>query len=331
MKGKFTFRHVGMVMLLLSSQLVQAKVWRINNNAGSSANFAQISDAMGNPSVVAGDTLYLEGSATIYTGANFTKKLVVIGPGYLLSGNDGNPGLQYNPNSANVTLYIDSTASGSKFFGLTLTANMNGGADDLQFERCLVGFNSWSSGRSMNNIKVNKCIVNGFRIGTYATENLEITNCIVENSFSYTSGNNILFRNNIVNGITMTIANAYITNTIFYGGAFIFSTCTVKHNISTGNTLPAGNNNRNNIAAVTIFVTSLSRDGKWVLLPTSPARGTGEPINGITPDLGIFGTDDPYRISGIPPVPTVYELTVPSSVPATASNMTITVSTRSNN
>lgn len=331
MKGKFTFRHVGMVMLLLSSQLVQAKVWRINNNAGSSANFAQITDAMGNASVAAGDTLYLEASATTYNAANFTKRLVVIGPGYLLSGSDGNPGLQFNPNTATITFYIDSTASGSKFIGLTLTANLHGGADDLQFERCLVTFGTWISGRVMNNIRINKCILNGFRIGTYATENLEITNCIVETAFSYTSGNNILFRNNIANALIMTIANAYVTNNIFFGGTFNFTSCTVKYNIATGNTLPAGNNNRNNIAAVTIFVTSLSRDGKWQLLPTSPARGTGEPINGITPDLGIFGTDDPYRISGIPPVPTVYELTVPSSVPATASNMTITVSTRSNN
>ncbi|MGN6419425.1 MAG: hypothetical protein ACTHMC_18140 [Pseudobacter sp.] len=331
MKGKFTFRHVSMVMLLLSSQLVQAKVWRINNNVGSAANFSQIAEAMSNPSVLAGDTIYLEASAATYTGANFTKKLVVIGPGYFLSGNDGNTGLQYNPNSATITLYIDSTASGSKFYGLTLTANMDGGADDLLFERCLVTFNTWSSGRLMNNMKINKCYVTNFRIGTYVTENMEITNSVIENSFSYVSGNNILFRNNIVNTVVMTISNAYVTNTIFYGGSFTFNSCTVKNNISTGNTLPAGNDNRNNVPAVSIFVTSLSRDGKWQLLPTSPARGTGETINGVTPDLGIFGTDDPYRLSGIPPVPSIYALSVPSSVPATATNMNITVSTRSNN
>lgn len=331
MKGKFTFRHVGMVMLLLSSQLVQAKVWRVNNNPGAAANFSLLSDAMSSSSVTAGDTIYLEPSATSYPGTNFTKRLVLIGPGYLLSGNDGNPGLQYNPNSATITLYVDSTASGSKFYGLTLTANMDAGADDLLFERCLVNFNTWSSGRLMNNLKINKCIVNGFRIGSYVTENMEITNCIVETAFTYNTGNNILFRNNIVNTINMSITNAYVTNCIFYGGSFTFNSSTVKYNISTGNTLPAGNNNRNGINGNTIFVTSNSRDGKWRLLPTSPAIGTGEPIGGITPDLGIFGTDDPYRISGIPPVPSIYELSVPSSVPATATTMTITISTRSNN
>ncbi len=71
-------------------------------------------------------------------------------------------------------------------------------------------------------------------------------------------------------------------------------------------------------------------DAQFQLSAGSLAAAAGEPISGVTPDAGIFGTADPYVLSGVPPVPTIYSLTVPPSVPASATSMTVVFSTRSN-
>jgi hypothetical protein len=331
MKGKFTFRCACMAALLLTTTVAQAKIWRVNNNFGVRADFTQLNEAAINQQVNAGDTIYLEGSSTAYSGFNLYKRLVIIGPGYLLSGTTGNAGLQANPNSATITMYVDSLASGSVFMGLDLTANMHGGTDNIRFERCYLSIGQWTTGRIMSNLVINKCFIHSHRFTTYPTENLEVTNCIFETSVSYMAGMNSLYRNNIFFNAHLTISNAYISNNIFVGSNFTPTSCTIKYNLSSGNNLPAGNGNVNGVPAGSLFVGGSSRDGKHMLSATSPARGAGEPIEGITPDCGAYGTPDPYRLSGIPPIPTIYELTVPASVPSTSSVLPVIVSTRSNN
>lgn len=332
MKGKSTLRCVFIAALLTTTLFAHAKVWRVNNNAGTSADFSQLDVACNSPQVSAGDTLYIEASATAYTGFNLYKKLVMIGPGYLLSGANGNAGLQANPNSASTVFYIDSLATGSVFMGLSVTAYLNGATDNLRFERCMLSVNPWQVGRVMQNLVFNKCLMTGFQISSYPTENLQITNCIFESiGLNYSSGTNCLIRNNVFYNAGVTLSNSYISNNIFYNSSLTQTACTIKNNIATTNTLPAGNGNVNSLPTASIFAGSGSRDGKFMLATASPAKGAGETINGITPDCGAFGTPDPYRLSGIPPIPTIYELTVPVSVPSTASSVNITVSTRSNN
>ncbi len=138
-------------------------------------------------------------------------------------------------------------------------------------------------------------------------------------------------RNNVVLNTGMTISNTYLTNNIFYNASLIPTNCSIKYNLATTNTLPAGNNNQNNINAASIFVATGTADGQFQLSAGSLAAAAGEPISGVTPDAGIFGTADPYVLSGIPPVPTIYSSTVPPSVPASATSMTVVFSTRSNN
>lgn len=331
MKSKFIFRCACMAALIFFTSSLQAKIWRINNNFGASADFEQVTTAISSSLVSPGDTLFLEGSSANYQGGNLTKRLVLIGPGYLLSGTDGNPGLQANPNPATITLYIDSLASSSVLMGLALTANIDGGSDNIQIERCLLSIGQWKSGQVMSNLSLNKCIIYSHRFTTFPTENLKVTNCIFEASVSYVGGSNSLYRNNIFYSANVQISNAYLSNNIFYNSILTPTSCTIRYNIATNNTLPAGNNNINAVPPASLFVGGNSRDGKLRLAAGSPAIGAGEPIGGITPDCGVFGTPDPYRLSGIPPIPSIYELTVPPNVPSSASNMTITVSTRSNN
>lgn len=56
---------------------------------------------------------------------------------------------------------------------------------------------------------------------------------------------------------------------------------------------------------------NLSLDARNQLAPNSPARGAGE----YGTDCGAFGGDDPYVLSGIPDIPIIYQLSVPSQVP----------------
>ncbi len=57
-----------------------ARIWRVNNNAGVVADFTTVAAAV--TAAAAGDTIYIEGSATAYGGSGLNKKLTFIGTGY---------------------------------------------------------------------------------------------------------------------------------------------------------------------------------------------------------------------------------------------------------
>lgn len=321
-----------MAAILMQAGIVQAKVWRINNATGVSADFKEVSTAIANNFVTPGDTLYIEGSAANYNSITLTKKLVLIGSGYLLSGTGANTGLQAMGMSTKIaSVLIDSLASGSTFMGLSSPIYLYASVDDVTITRCEGNITVYTpiANSKIANLIINKCIGHS-DLSLTTVENIKITNCIFINAFTLNRVINGLVRNNIFVS-TATIANSYVSNNIFLNTLNI-STSTVKYNIaSMANTLPAGNNNQNGISATVLFENTGSFDGKYQLKAGSPAIGAGEPIGGITPDAGAFGTADPYRLSGIPPIPTIYSLTVPPSIPASATSMDITFSTRSNN
>jgi hypothetical protein len=71
---------------------------------------------------------------------------------------------------------------------------------------------------------------------------------------------------------------------------------------------------------------NLQEDARYQLAPNSPARGAGE--NGT--DCGAFGGDDPYVLSGIPDIPSIYQLTVPSQVPQNGT-LNVQIKAKTNN
>lgn len=322
------------LILIFLVQTALATVWRVNNNTGVDADFTQVSAAVGSPLVLEGDTIYIEPSATLYNSATLQKRLVIIGAGYFLAENTG---LQFSTNDSRISSFtIDSLASGSSFYGIRSNQIFcNSNADDITFSRCYLSFSVNSSfvNSRMSNWVINKSYVVQFSFGntSYVFEDLRFTNCFMAQSFNLANSINCLVRNNLfLNSATMN--NCYVANNIF-ATLFTpaFTNCTVKYNISTGNNLPAGNNNQVNIPQASLFTLTGSTDGRYQLLSGSPAIGAGEPINGETPDCGPFGTADPYRLSGIPAIPSIYELQAPPAVPASATSMLVTISTRSNN
>jgi hypothetical protein len=159
-----------------------------------------------------------------------------------------------------------------------------------------------------------------------------------------------LFRNNIYNegSFQLTLSNFYVTNNIFTSA--VLSTTNVnnvyKNNVFVAATANNGvvNGTAGNVTGVTltnIFASNVTSnttvgDNRFNLLVgganPNPAVNGGETIGAVvTPECGAYGATDPYRPSGIPGVPTIYFLNVPSGVATGATSMQISVSTRSNN
>jgi hypothetical protein len=67
-------------------------------------------------------------------------------------------------------------------------------------------------------------------------------------------------------------------------------------------------------------------DNNWLLNPEGPASGAGE--NSI--DCGMFGGVTPYVLSGMAPIPRIYEADVPISGSA-ASGLPVTIKVKSQN
>ena len=84
---KTSISHIlAATFLVLAATTVQARSWRINNNANLKPDFTDINAAMSSESVAAGDTLYLDPGCNLVTTQNVTKQVTIIGCGY--EGND---------------------------------------------------------------------------------------------------------------------------------------------------------------------------------------------------------------------------------------------------
>lgn len=311
-----------------------AKVWRVNPTPGASADFTMLNIAVSHATVLSGDTIYLEGSSTSHGYITLTKRLVIIGPGYFLSGAGANLGLQHSPLMNIFTqLDIDSSASGSVLMGVRgVSIRIAQGADNITITRChasISNFGAVVAGSRALNIVINKCFAD-LNINANLV-NFQVTNCIL-GAVILPNTIDALIRNNTITGVT-TITNCYFSNNIITSTfTNSFFNCSVRYNFTVGSgNLPAGNNNRLGVPLLTLILNSGSSDGMYRLAAGSPAIAAGEPIGGETPDCGAYGTADPYRLSGIPAIPTIYSLSVPAAVPASATSMNITISTKSNN
>ncbi|HNY02790.1 MAG TPA: hypothetical protein PKG48_09400, partial [Bacteroidales bacterium] len=89
---------------------------------------------------------------------------------------------------------------------------------------------------------------------------------------------------------------------------------------------PVGNGNQQNINMTDVFLgtNSTSTDGQWQLAVGSPAIGAGNDGS----DCGIFGGATPYVLSGLPSIPAIYEINMPSAgTSANGINVTVKAKT----
>lgn len=107
-----------------------AKIWRVNNAlmVPSQVDFNELTDAVSSAMVVAGDTIYVEGSAQEYEGGVMIhKQVTIIGPGYLLDQGNVQPTscnqLPAVIGSGGITFGVGS--DGTYISGMTIYLNPN--------------------------------------------------------------------------------------------------------------------------------------------------------------------------------------------------------------
>ncbi|MFZ4522437.1 MAG: hypothetical protein ACOYNC_12070 [Bacteroidales bacterium] len=304
-----------LTFLLLFNSLISdsyAGKWRVNNT-GISAHFTTVQEAASSASVLTGDTLYVEGSVTSYGGLTLTKRLTVIGPGYFLG---QNPATQANLAPSMIDYLTFSTGSrGSMITGMTILYGVT-----LQDSAIVMTRNNFSN----------------VTITEISSDNYFAQNYLNSMSISGSSGNTILNNffgksNSCANGNCLSMSNnssATIKNNMFQGcqvingslyqnniatgtdalgnSTFTATISTVTNNIGASGQYGNSNGNKEYIDMSTVFVNTGSEDGRYQLLPGSPASGAG--ASGV--DCGIFGGSTSYVLSGVPNLPSVWDIYV---------------------
>lgn len=324
---KFNFILVALFSIF-TFHFSYAKVWRVNNGAFN-AQYTDINSAVNASTTLPGDTIHVEPSQTAYAAATITKRVVLIGNGYYLSGTGSNPGLQANTfNSTVSSINLNAGSAGTIIQGLAL----NGLA--IREKHITVRRNfipTWSylyTGADSVNFYQNAFY------GVYYSGSFNAKRIVISNNLFVAGGGYgvtlpstifpIIENNTFVNGCALNVFNAQINNNIWAGGTVTLNNSVAFNNICATTEFPSGNGNVRNVSMTTVFVGTGSTDGAYFLKSGSPAFGAG--FNGV--DCGMTGGTIPYHLSGIPDVPTIYQMTVP----ATGTNsINVTISTRSNN
>jgi hypothetical protein len=300
---------LGLLMLITALTLnSSAKKWRVNNTPGINANFSTLVAAYNGSS--AGDTLYLEGTAIVYVPPDtIKKKLIIIGPGYLLGNNDstqantapafianltfgkGSDGSVLTGVSIQNTLYIDVSniiIMRNSLYYLYLYNNIRPISNIVIKQNLITYLTQQAGAKSASNV----AILNNY-INQFDCENASSTFTVMNNVMYYpVMVNNCEFYNNIINYPynNMGGANNHVFNNIYQADGPI-------------------NTNGNKYNQTNIFVTTGSTDGQYKLKIGSPAIGAGS----LGVDCGMFGNTEPYVLSGVPALPHIFEAQVENS------------------
>ncbi|MBK9337895.1 MAG: hypothetical protein IPM98_15655, partial [Lewinellaceae bacterium] len=287
-----------------------------------------------------GDTLHIEPSVTTYGNLTMTKRLTLIGNGYFLQ---DNMGLQVNTNTSQfAVITCDAGSKRSKITGMVLTTGIAVNTDSITIERNYFATNTPAQSSNYG------VAINGNVTGIYVTQNYMypmIYSVGGAASYVYIMNNYLYYGINFQEMIptcmcsTMyfkdrpprTVANALVQNNIAVQATpFNISSSIVQNNIGNGAQFPAGNGNKQNINMDFVFnYSNPSPDGRYQLKVNSPAQDAGFYAG---EDCGMFDVPPgfgyvPYKLSGIPSVPSIYLLNATVS----GNTLNVTVSTRSNN
>lgn len=355
MKNLLTIITVYVAVLILFPFSSSATKWRVNNNPtytnGCSHCFSELQDAVDNTSVSQGDTIYVEASTAVYAPTTINKKLVIIGTGYFLNENVLPSPLQHNALAATVSSITFVAGSDYSVLKGIAIDDVNASWSDITFsdnvshitiERCYIVesivFNNTAS--TISDIVIKQCYVD-YDITT-ATNivdpilNLTVSNCYIDNKLNLTNGNintGTVTHNVIKNGVGAHSGVIFFNN-IFKGGTFAQNTNSIVNvysNLFIASAVPAWLAGGTNIAATssTVFGSTGTTDGILKLNPSGVCPQCYQAYPG-TEQFGMFGGSEPYLLSGIPNVPTIYKLQSPPSTEQ-GGTLNVTISTKSNN
>jgi hypothetical protein len=359
-KQKIMKQILTAAIFLLAINSASAKIWRLNNNNNGTisptvkTDFLQtvtLQQAHDSAKVQPGDTIHIEQSNFSYGPLTMNKRLTLIGVGYFLN---LNPNTQTNTsfNSPVGAITITNVAAaGSHLLGLR-TAIIYAGVSKIKIANCWfdqVQIGSGVATQPTDSISIIGCFSQGLisSAGTTALNtNIGIYNNLIVPGANqgtaitlsqYCSG---ILKNNIFSSYTvpMAVSNFYVVNNISvssFPASYnnTFNNCVIEYNIgqNAGHfQTPLGSGNTSNainnlVSTNYLFVAGTSTDGQFQLQSGSPAKTTGK--SGT--EMGAFGGDFPYSLSGITNVPNIYQLNI-APIPAGASTMSVTISAKSN-
>lgn len=319
------------VFLLGTSQLFAALL-RVNNRSGINANYSSLSSAISAAS--AGDTIYVEPSTSSYGSISLTKKLTIIGNGYFATPSAayiGNTSLQADTNECilgGVSFNAGSAGSvimGMVFYGYNYISDSN-----ITLKRNMFyGYYTYLYYANVSNLDIRQNVFYSagfYDYGSYTSSNINFQNNLLYNTtITLPTSSSGFMQNNIFDNSGLNANNFQVNNNIMINGSFTANNCVYFNNIGTGTQFGNANNNQQNVGTATLFANySSGTETRYTLSSTGPGVGAG--FNGV--DVGIFGGPDPYKLSGIPPVPTIYSLSAPATT--TSTTLSVTISTRSN-
>jgi hypothetical protein len=284
---------------------------------------------------------------------SYDKKLFLVGNGYLLTGTGSNTGLNIITGSTDLQIIPVASSTGSDG---TVLAGFSSGVvylidgqtlTNITITRCnSADFAGGSSGTiTLTNCKITECyaatpyLANGSANANLTATNFRIENCVLNGSTisAINPASTIFINNCYLSTPQFNNNNVVVQNCIFAGTSNTFGTANsiFNNNIFEGQGTVNGTGNQFNVnisqAGANVLVGfptqgPYSDDARYQLTATSPAKGAG--VGGV--DIGIFGGVNPYRLSGIPAIPSIYRLDA-ATPNATTNPYTITFSTRSNN
>ncbi len=328
-----------LVVIFACGAIYGQNLIRVNNNPDIDADYTSLQDANDNASN--GDTIYIEGSVTEYDGADITKSLTIIGPGFFLS---ENPNTQANGFEADFGYSDISFKTGSE--GSIITgckcSKIEINVDNITVKRCNASYIQLFD--EIENILICQNYVTTY-IYTGTSSSDIITNSIISNNiveakiqFNYLCGaliisNNVITKDNHTYGIFSY--NSTIQNNIIVGKDSKLETYTgntINNNLLARDGTNAGGNQYNIDMSLVFkdpstYTSEFSTDGRWQLKTGSPAIDAG--LGDV--DCGAFGGGvAPYILSGIPDLPHIYEATVPATANST-DGISVTIKVKSGN
>jgi len=336
------------VLLLLASANAHATIRRVNNAPGSSATYTTAYAAVAAANT--GDTLHIEGSVTSYTDLLLNKRLVVIGPGYFLNETNANPNTQFNKNSAVViNVNFQPGSKGSVVMGLDIRNSLTVSDSFVTLQRNIinnVGITLASSGHAFGDTIRNNYFTGASQIihnsGTYKAYGLMVYNNIFAinyNAINITTLSAVsgFFINNSflsVDPVNFNCSNFTFQNNIFNKANFGLvgpSNIFLRNIAFSGIPVSGGNSvgiNMDDVYLGWSAAGTYSSDGRFKLKAASPAIGFGM-LAGAPVDCGAFGGPAPYVLSGMAPVPSIYDLSIPETVTSGTATINISVSATS--
>jgi hypothetical protein len=311
-----------LLIYLFSVVFVHATVFRVNNSMPTDAaqkiynNIQAAHDA-----AAAGDTLMIEGSTTNYAAVDLTKKLVIIGPGYFLSQNPQGPANSVQAISLGIS--IRPSASGTVVMGMTFatysaahTVLLYDNISNVTIMRCHFNSPICFYGQ-LQNITVIQNYFEGTPItwsssahifsGVVLRNNIIGGQVLVDNTLQSQRNFNAIENNIFLSALLNLTAASFRSNIIVGTSGTTTISGPTQNNLFSNAQLPATDGNIKYDASK-LFVGGTSEDGQYQLKSDSPYKSSG--YNGTEP--GVFGSAQPYVLSGIPPIPVIYELDVPS-------------------